>query len=548
MNQYCYIYSYVGSGLGDALSIRLPEGANSCRIYYELKDNIVPSFTVSQNGTEFQPDPNGGYSVLEGIVNIDYVLCAETTTIPKTLQVVQPELREILVEEMKGGEKTGGQHSFSYLDTGDNLYLASTLFQGQKATAEIQVEIDLKRYQFEISQDQTLNIDKPEENQLRMETQIPIGWLNRNLKSCLRVELEVDGGQIQFDVDGLELRSEESKNLIFIPIQMDGGPLDLTQAFPVKAVLEVSGENRAEAREKVRLTQEIPEIVSQTSGAPSNLDKLSGEDRPVAAILAMIEGSEEPDDKTEITDAEVIGIGDLEGVALTYEADSGTISLDAGLVQRLRLLRSSKIGGEAVLRGTVYRNGVAVIQNLECPVNVSWGGSWGVLLLKCVLFLLLIIILVIIVIAASRGALMTQEFFSRRLGDSVRKNRYFLRWSVDGEFCEVTRNHGLKVSPTKVKLLFPEISEFRARNSGAWVELEGTKHGYRVTDASQKQLASAGIVLEEWNLKQEKDELEFRCEGDVCNLVYYRKRGWALPLVLTAVGCGAVGYLVYCML
>lgn len=536
LNQDCYIYSYSGNELGEELSIQLPEGADVCRIYYELREDITPNFTIHQNKVEFSPESDGSYIVPEGTVDIDYVLYARGALIPKDLQVIAPELGEIHVTG-EGFDDTGNQHSFSYCDGKNNSYAISTAFHGKETIQTMRVEPDVQSYDFNILQGQTLNIDRLDENHLLIETNLPANWLNSHLKGSLQVMSEAEGGHLLFDVNALELLDEADKTEILIPVQTDDSKLDLNQVFPVNAVLEVGSTNRREAKGELRFTQETPEIKVQETGTAAKLDKLFENNFLAAKIIATVDGEEVHDNSVELVDWEVEGLGNLDEIPLEYDADRGEIYIKAYPFQRFRLLLGSSSQGEAILRAGFYRNGIEIDPNLECMVPVSWTGNLWVLIFKCILFLLILAFAGVLLWAAAKGCLMFQEFFSRLLGDSVRNNNYFLYWSVNDQLWEVTCSQGLYLSPIKMSLLFLDLFDIRSHSGSVLIELEGTAEGYRITDKSQSELSAAGIQFRNWHLDREKDALEFLVGDKACSLVYCRKRSRAFSLVLTVLVC-----------
>ena len=520
LNKLCYIGTYSGSQLGEKIEFQTPLGDYTYRIYYELSDSIRPRLAITQNDVTYRGDSSGALSIMEGAAEIDYNLYVGKTEIPKELQVIEPELGELHVIGVGVDEKTD-QYIFRYNDTGKNTYFASIDFLGVSHDQTIEVRIDLQKYSFRIQEGQKLNIDKPEEGWLYIETQLPPNWLKSHLNGHLQVDAERSG--VQFNTSPGQIRLEGSR--ICVPVSY-GDDLDIEKEFMVKAVFTADGAVPLKDEQMVKLIQDKPEIISRQPDPLAQLGIPAKFKLPVSEIC--VQNGQDMMKSISIQNAEVNGIGNLAKVKLEYDDQTKKIFLYADPIQTWKLLISGETQGNAVLSGTVYRNKVVVNPNMECLVTVAWTGNVVLALILYALLVLLFGALFVGAFLSLSGSLMLLERLNRYHTSWFHNEKYYLTWYEPGGLqCEVTRNTGIKIFPLfpfRIKLLLPDQSGIRELSGRIWVVLRGTKTGYEIETKSWKQLRDKGFEVSSQQLSFGGDPIDLEYQNHVCHLRITRKR------------------------
>lgn len=539
LNKRCYIGTYLSSQLGEKIQFQTPPGDYTYRIYYELRDDIVPELVVRQNGAELAADPNKNFFVTEGLTELDYFLKAGETEIPRELVVIEPKLSELHVERMTD-RTPAGLYNFSYRDAGENSYPVRMSFQGTERVQTVQVGVDVERYSFCIPEGQELNIDRTE-GWLTIETQLPPLWLQDHLKDHLQVDSEKGG--LQFDTKGYDLQLGGNWNLIRIPVSFSG-PLNLTQEYPIKAVFTTDDAASVDAAQNIKLTQDKPEIVSTL---PSRLSWLGIPLRmkiPVAEISAK--RGEDTMEGVSIQDATVTGVGKLNGTRLEYDDESQTVYLYAGPVWTWKLLSSGEAQGDVVLGGTVYRNGVIVNSELNCPVTVAWKGSLAWFIAFLIVILVILAAAIVGAVCAGKGLMLLQELAAQPYRPWFYERTYYLSWMNGERYYEVVRNRRMKVSIFKIKLQMPDEEGFFEIIDGVSMVLRGTKTGYRMEERSRVQLKDKAVAVDQLELDEARP-ISFLCNGMTCRLCNTRRRKpwidvmiwlafWSVILIIVIIG------------
>lgn len=536
LNKYCYVGSYSGEQLGEKLEFQTPSENCTYRIYYALRDDIVPELVVRQNGVSIEADLNNHFFITEGLTELDYRLKVGKVEISQELQVIKPEVCELHAEGISTDREVG-QYDISYCDTGENSYPVDTSFRGKDWAWTVQVGVDLQKYSFRISEGQELNIDRSE-GWLIIETQLPPHWLKDHLKDHLQIETEK--GELQFDLQEYDFQNGESESLIRVPVNF-GGAMDLTQPIMVKAMFTTDDTDFLTAEQYVTLTQDTPEI------ATVPLNRLSWLGIPlhprilVAEISAKVGGK--PVENVSISNVTVTGVGNLEGARLEYDDENKRIFLYADPVSAWKILSGNEMQGDAVLRGTFYRNGVIVDPALEHPVTVAWKGSLAQVIALWIIIFMILAFAVIGAFFAKSGLLLLQELsilvYGKLIGYVSKRcpkhEDYYLMWEHGKGYYEITRNYK-KLPIFTLKLPLPDEKGFFEEINRGVVVLKGTKNGYEIKENSRKQLDSKGVAVDTTKLDLGRP-ITFTCGEKTCILRNTRKRKPWVDVVIWLVLC-----------
>lgn len=524
LGKYCYIRSYSNAEIGAKIEFQAPPGEYTYRIYYELREDVIPELALEQGGTTVLPDGQGIYAVTEGPVQIDFRLHSRETEIPKTLEAVKDGLEMVSVE----GTESIGEINFSYDDTApeNNVYKLRVAFNGRIAEGTVEVCPNLQNYLLKIPPGQSINIDQVDDNKIAIETTIPINWLRNHMAGNMTITSERP--EFTFDLETAEVgEAKNGVNIISIPIHCSNNLFDISKDFPINVVFSDTN-GQLETGGTLSADLGYTEIDLSTPEDAPNLATL--EEKSLLYMTARTDT--DVTKETTLQKVVMTGQGILEGIPFQYNESAKSIEYAGNWIDTWRLLLTGETSGIVHVEGQVYRRGILIDDHLDLTKTVNWSGSIGELIRSFIFRVIFLVALILLFIFTYRGKLLFQELIDRILFLMVDKE-FPLVWYMEstGEMWQITVNNGVIWYPWKLSIAFHMINENNLRDSKQRITLVGTTNGYCMTRKSETSLDQLNITFmnEGYQLNEENQALVFQYTTNMAQvhhilLCHQRKR------------------------
>ncbi len=536
LKKTCYIRSYSENEIGESIEFQVPAGDYTYRIYYELKNDIVPDLYLKQDNKEMRPDTAGNLYIAEGPVDIGYRLISDKKEIPQTLGAICDAVEAVYLDDVP----VSGAVKFSYSDddSESNHHSLCVSFNGETSSASIEVEPNIVGSAFLISGGQEINIDYPDKNYITIETTLPPNWLKEQLPEKLEVSFEddIDHG-ITFKLDSLRIEQRMGKTRLLIPVAFEETQLDLTETVPIKATMYGHAKTSYQvASGSLTVTQEIPTVVMHEASEMPDIIQRSGE--KILLHMCACVGEKDVTDQTRLAEVSVTGLDSLANIPFQYDEEGKNLTYDGSLLDSFSLLLSGKTSGMVNISGRVFRNDILVDDSWTGTCAVSWTGSLRTILIFGLIILLLTLGFITLIVLTVNGKLMLSEIIGWRIFHSIKTLP--LEWlRIDKPPYPVILGKNFRSRPFTLRLSINAITPDCPADS--WIDLIGTKGGFRMTEQTEDRLSSKGIkfVSDSLELKNIGDALEFHHSSsghsslDIFQLRYCTKRKkWPAILVL----------------
>lgn len=489
LNKYCYVRTYIGSEIGDSIVFQTPPGEYTYRIYYELKADITPELVVTQDGAEVQPDPEGVYSVAEGVFQLDYRLKSGQTELPRELDVIRKELEPVRLDAaaLPDSDARAVQWTLDYEDSGSNRYTVETAFHGMTTENMLQVELDVRNYSLTIPPGQDLCLDQPDENRLTVITDLPENWLRANLRSHVQDDL-ADSVEPHAALQISDLTwgpGEAGKTEISIPMYASRtDPKSFSDLLPASVTISgaTGGENRLSAGSTVSASQATPELSltepEKRAGITNPFKK------PVVANITAMAGTYDVTEATTLENVSITGLGDLADIKWVFDGDALKIRYAGDWRSTWTLLWQNINSGRIRVEGSLYRDGELKEEHFQLEGTVSWSGTLWQFCFGFLPMLIAVAVSLFHLILLATGHSMLIECFSQKTG-GVKDATFPIYWKW--EDTDRTVDH-LHCFPFMISIAFYLCNELSDADKRCRIRLYGTWSGYRLTNRSLQNL------------------------------------------------------------
>lgn len=545
LHKYCYVRTYTASEIGDSISFQAPRGNYTYRIYYELKENIIPELHVTQQGNEISPGPDGTYSLIEGEVHLGYRLMSGNTEIPQTLTAIRPEVKRLLIDNVEVSGAEAAQWNFKYKGPEDSRHEVETVFRNERRENPIQINLDMKKYSLTIQAGQVLHIDKPEEALLVAETTLPTSWVEANIEECLRDGLEgTKDTHAALDLSGLEWKPENGKIQISIPMSVSSSKLDISADLSVQIVIDGMGreDNLLRTNSTVSAKQSIPETA--LTPAPKKPIISLPFWRHFAAYIRGAVGSKDVTSELTLENASVTGLEHLANIRWIFDRNVLGIRYAGSWRDTIFLLSQGKLDGKVVLEGTLYRNGEMINEHFRQEGTVSWAGTITEVCIVFLLFTAAPLLCIGALVMSATGKLMLSEFIGQLRGN-IRDETFPIYWKWQNRTPAAAPLRGL---PFIMSISFSMCRELPEVVKKHRICLYGTRVGYRLSERSLRNLPQEIVFVRNDErptmLETTEGGLEFRILNEQpCILSCRKERSllWELAAAVLFSGVVIVG-------